>query len=501
MKKIGLVLLCCFSIFKSQGQITFEREDSVDGLALSCLNSTRILQTPDHGYLSTGKICSGLVTLLYWEKIDSTGHYLWSYYSGYNVGDVKTYTTSLTSDGGLILCGGAEYQGGFFPIIIIKTHSDGTVQWSKIIHGVYDLYGYSIRQTKDGGYIIAGTIMDILIWNGIILKLDSVGNILWSKNYSLGSQFTSIVFNDVVETTDSGFVVVGKINSTSLTDEMFFMRTDSNGDTLWTKQYNSSIMPMEAMSIAMTLDSCFAISGRDNSTNFGSVLLKITYSGDTLWKKEFGYGDSILINNVQQVNDSGLILSANGMIIKTNSSGDILWSRGQISNCNYVIPTSDNGFAIAGGPSFCTIKTDSVGNTVCTANPTLVTTSRKGMNEVYNPIYISTDTLPNQFTGFGSPPYVEERMLCNSLQSDNLHFERNKIEIFPNPSSQVIKIISDEELSSFEIYNALGVMAKNSTLKNKSEMEIDISDLFPTIYIIKLYSKEGTSTLKFMKSN
>src|SRR6185436_11933005 len=105
MKKI-LISFFVLIYFNCDGQVTFERRDSNDvwsGLSDGVPNA--ILETPDHGFLSSGTIANGLINLYYWEKIDSTGHQLWGHTFGYGLTDAYIYSAALTTDGGFILSG------------------------------------------------------------------------------------------------------------------------------------------------------------------------------------------------------------------------------------------------------------------------------------------------------------------------------------------------------------------------------------------------------------
>ena len=364
MKQYPALIIFLVTVIQVFGQNTFERKNITPNFSQCCPYSFMILETPDHGFVSAGKIAEGLVSYYYWEKIDSTGQFLWGHEFGF-WNDSEVESASMTADSGFIICGNAS--ASIFPMGIVKTNSIGTVEWYKII-GVpnMDVYGKSALQTKDHGYIIAGSRSGPGNRRGKLIKLDSLGNVIWSKAY--GASNVIVSFNDIIETPDSGFITVGWGYSQTYADHTVIVRSDSNGDTLWTRKFKLGVGPIQAMSIISTYDSCYIISGHDPALSYsGSFFFKINASGDTLWKKEFSTGDSIIINSIEQVNDSGLIIGATqstytGLLIKTNSSGDILWSKQMPEECKgtYAIQTKDQGFAVAGGPMFNVVKTDSL---------------------------------------------------------------------------------------------------------------------------------------------
>ncbi|MFH1372324.1 MAG: hypothetical protein ABII79_00790 [bacterium] len=157
------------------------------------------------------------------------------------------------------------------------------------------------------------------------------------------------------------------------------MKTDSLGDTLWTRCFGVSGEEDAAYGIATTYDGGFVITGR--SALFGSpYLLKTDSLGNTEWSSSFsGY----VSWSVQQTSDSGYILTGctsssgqgNVFLTKTDSGGNLQWSRtygGQDHDAGYAVEgTSDRGYIVVGltqsfGNHIWIIKTDSLGDSVWT---------------------------------------------------------------------------------------------------------------------------------------
>ena len=156
MKKILLYLFFLISVFHCSGQITFERVDSFEmGSQLFGNDNRSILQTHDNGFLSAGSIVYIAHYYFYWEKLDSSGNYLWSHLFG-AAGNTFLYSAEMTTDNGFILCGYVSPSP--HPMCLIKVDSNGVMQWQRFIGLPYtDTFGYSAKQTLDGGYIIAGS--------------------------------------------------------------------------------------------------------------------------------------------------------------------------------------------------------------------------------------------------------------------------------------------------------------------------------------------------------
>lgn len=197
--------------------------------------------------------------------------------------------------------------------------------------------GRCVKQTFDGGYIIAGTESDA--GNGAtdfyLLKIDSVGNFKWHKTYG----GTGIDRGYAVEQlADSGYAVAGYSNSNGAGGyDAFLVRVDKNGDTLWTKYYGTTDWDF-VYTMTTTNDNGFILAG--NSYGFGSAntatyFLKIDSSGTEQWSKSFSLLSESYINSIASSPDgfaaSGYAVSSSGnedmLVLKLNFSGDTLWKR------------------------------------------------------------------------------------------------------------------------------------------------------------------------------
>jgi hypothetical protein len=90
-------------------------------------------------------------------KTDPDGDTVWTRTFGgtdYDWG----YSVGQTSDGGYIISGGASSYGeGKGDILLVKVHPDGSTMWTRTYGGTSAEFGFSVRQTADGGYVIAGS--------------------------------------------------------------------------------------------------------------------------------------------------------------------------------------------------------------------------------------------------------------------------------------------------------------------------------------------------------
>src|SRR3989304_8964590 len=192
---------------------------------------------------------------------------------------------------------------------------------------------YSVEKTNDGNLIITGDPM-------FLLKMDPNGNVLWHKSYS--SISGAVIGSSVVQTTDGGFIIAGTLNLGSPTSKVVLVKTDSNGNPLWSKTYGGN-KSESANGGINTLEGGYAIIGTTKSfgTNFDDIyVIKTDSNGNLEWSKniadtpvdDIDFGTSIV-----QAPDSGYVIcgriynasnnSGDVGLIKLDASGNLLWSQ------------------------------------------------------------------------------------------------------------------------------------------------------------------------------
>lgn len=296
-----------------------------------------------------------------------------------------------TSDGGYIVVGTTEiFALGNSDVYLLKTDVNGDTLWTKFFTGSGLDNGNYIQQTDDDGYIIAGTTESYGAGSAdiLLIKTDSIGNLLWEKTF--GGPDAELGYA-VQQTTDGGYIVAGTTFSFGAgTSDMYVIKTDSNGDTLWSKTYGGGSDNDEASSVWQTSDGGFIITGLTLNFTVGLenvLLIKTGVTGTVIWKKYIGNGGGFdWGSRVQQTTDGGYIVigatssaGAGGkdfLLIKTDANGDTLWIKtyGGIDDDlgGTVQQTSDGGYILfgytssfgAGDEDFLLIKTDSIGDTL-----------------------------------------------------------------------------------------------------------------------------------------
>ncbi len=192
---------------------------------------------------------------------------LWTRTYGGSANDMG-YTVEVTADGSYIIAGYTSYGAEGSDIYLIKTDSLGDMCWTKIYGGSYIDKAYSMVETSDGGYIIAGRTRPYVENNGnvYLIKTDGNGDSVWTKTY--GGEGDEYGWS-VVQTDDGGYIIAGETGSFGAGDvDVYIIRTDTNGDTLWTKTYGGSDND-GGRSVAQTSDGGYIIAGYTESFGAG----------------------------------------------------------------------------------------------------------------------------------------------------------------------------------------------------------------------------------------
>ncbi|MEM9363201.1 MAG: hypothetical protein AAGA43_11225 [Bacteroidota bacterium] len=222
---------------------------------------------------------------------------------------------------------------------LLKLDSDGNLQWSKTYGGSKDDRGQSVIQTDDGGYAIVGYAMsddgdgtnNEGFHDNWILRLDASGNILWERSFGFSGHDHSY---DVVQTSDGGFFFSGFLDVTS---------SGGEGNT--------------GKSPYLT---------RHGVGEFWGT--RLDANGNLIWRRYFGGTNNDRSFGVVEANDGGLVMvgasesddfdisnskgSYDFWVVKVNAKGEMLWEKSfggtGIDKAYAVVKTQDNAYAVVG---------------------------------------------------------------------------------------------------------------------------------------------------------
>ncbi len=216
-----------------------------------------MVQTADGGYVIAGESYSfGADPDMWLIKTDTDGNMVWDKRSGM-MGDDYAHSVIQTSDGGYAVAGYTNtWSVTNHDFFLFKLNSLGITQWVRTYGGPGDDYAYSVVQTSDGGYAVAGKTYsfgdDADMW---LIRTDPDGIELWNQTYGGTSDEAAY---SLVQTVEGGYALAGYTRSYSV-DYMdcWLVKTDSAGNMQWSKTYGGTY----AMSVIQTSDSGYAFAG------------------------------------------------------------------------------------------------------------------------------------------------------------------------------------------------------------------------------------------------
>jgi hypothetical protein len=229
-----------------------------------------VQQTKDGGYFIAGDTWSfGAghcdIRLI---KTNIDGDTLWTKTLG---GSNNEYVSEAmqTKDEGYIIIGWTNSFGaGHRDAWLIKTNYIGDTLWTKTFGGSGDDWGQSIQQTSDEGYILtilkdSSGDMNGDVW---LIKTTVTGDTIWTKTFG-GNEWDG--GNSVRQTKDGGYIITGYTNSFGVDSaDVWLIKTKASGDTLWTKTFGGS-SDDDGISIQQTKDGGYIITGYTRSFSAG----------------------------------------------------------------------------------------------------------------------------------------------------------------------------------------------------------------------------------------
>lgn len=482
MKTFLFSLAAFFSCSLICAQITFQKTygGSNDDF------STAIQQTTDGGYIIVGETKSFGVgnnfVDVYLIKTTDSGDTLWTKTFGTAFSD---YARSVqeTGDGGFIIAG-SKFFGTGADIHLIKTDSHGDSLWTKTFGGPSTDFGVSCKQTRNGGFIITGFTASYGAGgeDTYLVQTDSLGVIAWTKTFG-GTQ------NDegqsVTVTSDGGYLICGSSYSFAAVPgdrNIYIMKTDSVGTLLWSKNMGGTDDEFGS-SGQETNDSGFVFTGSSRSFgtgNYESYLIRTDKNGSLIWTKTYEIAGADLIGiSVYKCNDEGFVLSgtisgtssSDGYLIKTDSSGIIQWSKtyggASIESLGSVEQTTDGGFIMAGvSQSFgagnrdvYVVKTDSLGVSGCHETNVSIISTTVNMPSTNPATIISSGGALSSTPAFILNHGAIITSLCGPTVNTEIPYSEEMISVVPNPlvnSGMIIFSLSKRQHISLTLYDMNG---------------------------------------------
>ncbi len=429
---------------------------------------------------------------------------------------------------------------------IVKTDASGNVLWDKTIGGSNEEILYSIEQTSDGEYILGGTSLSGIsgaksepnmgiagTTDYYIIKLDASGDIIWQQ--TIGG-IDDDELRSVKQTTDGGYLIAGyseSILSGDKTENNFggiggndywVMKLDASGNILWQNTIGGTLSDLLYTAL-INVDGDFILGGismsgisgdklTDNMGIYDYWLVKIDAFGNVIWEKTIGGSNNDYLHTIVESNDGNYFLGgysdsgASGYKTEDNigSYTDAWLVKLQMESC--AVPTTIETNAITqtkttvfwdmnvwasnyqiyyralGAPVWS--KKNAASNIVQLKSLTPGTTYQyKVRTKCENLIFSEFSAIQN----FTTLPLRE-----------NIMNERSFIPVFPNPSTEEITLSTEFNFSDASVF-ITDVLGKEILYQNifNAETTINIKDITSGMYIIQFTIDGITSTQKFIK--
>jgi len=441
----------------------------------------------------------------YWVvKLNTEGNIEWQKTIGGNDDD-NLYSVIQAQDGGFLLGGlsksgisgdKSELSRGGFDYWVMKLDSSGEIEWQKTLGGTSNDVLGSIIQNADGTYILGGysssgisgdrTVSasgDPDVW---ILKIDTVGNIIWQKAYGyLGNGQT---LHTLIATSDGGYIFSSTLNGTNF----WVTKINSNGTLLWDKVFwgnGNDWYPR----IAATSDNGYIVAGGSDS-NISGNKTENSQGGFDYW------------------------------VLKLNNLGEIEWQNtiggNGLDGPFSVIQTLDGGYMV-GGYSISDISGDKTQNSKGGLDYWIVKINPQGIIEWQNTLggsaserldvvlqlsdgnYMLGGYSPSNISGDKSEDSRGDIDFWIIKHAQTLGLEENPfataITLYPNPAKNTLHLNTlDKTINQVNIYTMTGSKVLQLDVDTVSPT-VDVSNLASGVYYVQLYSGKKVALKKFVK--
>lgn len=480
-------------------------------------------------------------------NVDLSGDVIWA----------KTYGDTLwegpdcmvgAADGGLVVVGSSTSfnVNQNEELLFFKTNSTGNIVWEKLFPAIPRMAPATLIRTSDNGYAITGLSVVNGFMHVILIRTTAGGDTLFTCFY--GGNIADDLGVGLVQTSDGGFVIVGKtLTNTQGSADMMMIKTDPFGNMRWAKSFGLTAWD-EAEAITITHDGNYLVCGSTTSLGQGSydiLLWKCDTAGNYLWGKTYGGVNSDASYSVHENADGSIVVSGytnsmgyghsmgrrtiqnplpivmgddstNIFLMKTDSVGDVIWTESYGSNMQdesyhfslmpdggYIIPGLSNSYANStDSMQMLLIRTDSLGYSGCheqRAHPVVATATYAPQTL---PFTQSRGMVMNNVNLIALPWNVMAYDAClyNAISSP-LSANESILSVFPNPVNDKLSLHFSEvnhEPALLTVYNLLGEVLFSKNI-NSIDQELNLSFINQGTYLIEVRVNECILRSKIIK--
>jgi len=237
----------------------------------------------------------------------------WSRTYGSTYPEVPT-SVRQTQDGGYIVAGSTSSTGvgyvDYSDVLLLRLNSDGTISWHHRYGGDGKTdWASCVQQTGDGGYVVVGTkggaIGCFLKGDFWVLKLNSDGSIAWQKRYGTAETLIFYAAKSIQQTDDGGYIAAGhKEDRIQDCYVAWISRLDSSGNIVW---YKENTDKSSARCVQQIEDGGFIVAGNakveGGSNYYDFWVVKLDSGGNVIWQKTYGGDHGDYANSIRQTFD------------------------------------------------------------------------------------------------------------------------------------------------------------------------------------------------------
>jgi hypothetical protein len=262
---------------------------------------------------------------------------LWARYIGTSTIDYG-YSVKQTPDGGFIATG-VTYSSGNGDVYLLKVSAAGDSMWSRTYGGPEEDIGRCVWVCRDGGYIIAGDTdsYGAGLTDLYLIRTNACGDTLWTRAYGGSSTDHG---RSVIQTDEGGFLAVGSAGSWHTRYEAWLVKTDADGDSVWTRRYHTYNNTHAYEVVENTFGGeTYAVAGYGRwGTEYDDFyLIKTEQDGDTLWTRVYGSTRWEFAEGLDLTSDHGYVVAGYSssfgaayydfLVARVDAGGDSLWQR------------------------------------------------------------------------------------------------------------------------------------------------------------------------------
>ncbi len=444
---------------------------------------------------------------------------------------------------------------------VVKTDPMGVLTWQRSLGGSSGDWARSVTETDGGNIVVAGYMVsidgDVSCNHGLqdfwVTKLDSAGGLLWDRCY--GGAFDDEA-RVVRETPDGGLILAGSTlsNNGDVSGnhgwfDVWVVKTDRGGVIQWQKCYGGTENE-KAFALDLCPDGGYVVAGHawsndgDVSGNHGGIdswVIRIDSTGNLLWQRCLGGSASeyafavrhtadggFVVANSSHSNDGDVTMNHGGgdcWVVKLDSLGNIVWERSlggsKLDFGKSVFPTQDGGYIVAassesmdgdvsanfGQVDYWMVKLDGMGNRVWEMNfggPLNDTPSAVEQTADGGYIVAGTSNSNTLQVGgnHGSSDFWMVRLADTSMTTSVAGlWQQHAVSLYPNPVQDRLTVGLEPSArgSNVFVHDLAGRAVREQKNVVGHAATVDVATLPPGVYLLRVNSGSATASRRFVK--